>query len=303
MLTLFVVLLLASGGYVALWRYRTLRASELSRYFISRMLSGDASYVRYATYVQGARSNRAKLIAAESIAHLSSVIYRIDESPLLEVSRVFGLESFLLERAQRGGLKRIESLMLLSQIPLEELRIDDVERFRVDKMRIVRFMALMCIVNIEKERIVQHLATYRDEFTPLEICTIIETLRRGTITIAYQPLLASHNCNLNLVGIALVRHFGIETSCDMLASLVEQCPSHRVQTMALDALTAMQQPVAIPALREYIVSLNCSQRYTLLRHIAAAGYSEQALKGIVTTEESRYYCSIVNSYKVNLRCY
>ncbi len=303
MLAIILSLLIASAGSIALSRYNSAKHRRLRRYYIAQILSGG-TLERYIAQIDTIKSNSARIIAAEAIAYLSSIIYRIDESPLLELSRALELERFLIARASKGSLfARIDSLLLLSQIPTQSIIADDIEQFRDDKNRMVRFLAMMCLINAESNNITHHIAAYKERLTPLEVSYIVETLRRGTITVAYQPLLTSQSHNLNIVGLALVSHFGIESASDMVASLVEQSTSHQVRAMAIDTLTSMHLPIAIPALRHYITTLRRPQRYSLLRHIAAAGYSEQSIKAIVTSDESQYYHSIVNSYKVKIECF
>ncbi len=303
MLAIILSLLIASAGSLSLSRYNSTKHRRLKRYYIAQILSGG-TLERYIAQIQSSKSRSAKIIAAQSMAHLSSIIYRIDESPLLELSRALELEKFLVARARKGGtFARIDSLMLLSQIPTEVITYDDIAQFCDDSYRMVRFLAMMCLVNVQSHNFAQYIAAYKEPLSPLEVGYIIEILRRGVITVAYQPLLLSENHNHNIVGLALVSHFGIESAAEMVAELVEQSTSHQVRAQAIDTLTTMHLPIAIPALRHYITTLKRSQRYSLLRHIAAAGYSEYSINAIITRDESQYYHSIVNSYKVKIECF
>ena len=47
-------------------------------------------------------------------------------------------------------------------------------------------------------------------FTVYEVSEVMATLRRGVLPVAYEPLLDSSDRNLRIVGLNIVRQFGIE---------------------------------------------------------------------------------------------
>ena len=86
--------------------------------------------------------------------------------------------------------------------------------------RYVRFYALMTQLAAEPATSLRRMAEYDYPFSACEVSEIMAMLRRGLLPIAYEPLVGSPNRNLRMVGLGIVRQFGIEEAERLLLAMV-----------------------------------------------------------------------------------
>ncbi len=302
---LMVVLCLASLLVFSLYLAHCARRElQFERYFTDVLLGSDALYSRAVAQMGHGRVDAlAKLSAARVVARLGVLIYRIDENTLREFSRAMNLDRYLINRAlHTNGSSRIEALRLLSQVPLACSVEQELSPLLENGDREAAFWAMLAIINGDREHVIEYLASYKYIMSVLEVSQVLEMLGRGVVSVAYQPLLIAESMNLNLIGLALVERFGVESASQMVASLAQDSPWSQVRARAVEVLISMQLPIAIDVIARYIYSLRECERYSLLRHLAFAGYSSSSLMGIITSEERRYFLSLVQSYKVKIEC-
>ncbi|MBQ9137899.1 MAG: hypothetical protein IJX65_04620 [Alistipes sp.] len=166
---------------------------------------------------------------------------RVDEQahdPLRIIVKYYHLERYLLDRAakSRDSAQRAYALALLARLPISIATEVRVERFLTDTSEQVRFYALMCIFSIAPYRAIACLSEFEQHLSRRDIAEILTVISRGYCPIPYTPLLTSDNYNLKLLGIHLVRRFGIVESRAEIASIVRtergELREDAIQTLA-----------------------------------------------------------------------
>lgn len=166
---------------------------------------------------------------------------RVDEQayePLRVVVKYYNIERMLLDRAMRSftEAERAYALALLARLPLGEVTEVMVERFIEDNSPRVGFYALLCIFSVSPCRAIAVLEGMDGRLSRRDVAEILTVISRGSCPVPYMPLLMSQNYNLQLLGIHLVRRFGITESRAKIASMVRTCHSElredALQTLA-----------------------------------------------------------------------
>jgi hypothetical protein len=117
------------------------------------------------------------------------------------------------------------------------------------------------------------------------------------LPIAYEPLLGNDNRNLRMLGLAIVRTFGIEIAEKRLHNIITSESSHSVISEAIYTLASLGRPLHHARIRECLSSMSEYDRRSLCRHLTVEGYSLGAVKAIFPQAESRYAEGLINSYK------
>lgn len=148
---------------------------------------------------------------AEVLSRLAASTYGLDNRPLRRIVRENGLESYLLRRIRRTrGYRRAYYLLLLSRLPLEAQTDAAVARYTASRNPYVSFYALMTRLAFDPTMALRLVGEFARPFTVYEVSEVMATLRRGVLPVAYEPLLDSSDRNLRIVGLNIVRQFGIE---------------------------------------------------------------------------------------------
>ena len=100
--------------------------------------------------------------------------------------------------------------MLLARLPLDGAVAARAARYARSCNRRVRFQALMVQLSADPSMALRLMAEYPAPFSACEVGEILILLRRGMLPIAYGPLVESPCRNLRVVGLSIVRQFGIE---------------------------------------------------------------------------------------------
>lgn len=87
------------------------------------------------------------------------------------------------------------------------------------------------------------MAEYPDPFSACEVGEIMAVLRRGMLPIAYEPLIGSPSRNLRIVGLNIVRQFGIEEAERLLLRIVSGDENPELVREALYTLCALRCPL------------------------------------------------------------
>ena len=78
----------------------------------------------------------------------------------------------------------------------------------------------MCIFGISPQRAVSHLAQMEYRLSRSQVAELLTVMERGYCSLPYELLLMSDNYNLQLLGIHLVRRFGITESRAEIVAIV-----------------------------------------------------------------------------------
>ena len=208
-------------GSVALMLFRaaTVRSAQAEAQAIERIAA-------FVTTGAGNVAALAQGIARKNFVYsLVFVADRVDEqarTALRVIVRYYHIERYLLERAVRCSTdaNRAYALALLARSPLSMITEVRIERFLADRAADVRFYALMCLFSLSQQRAVATLARMEQRLSRREVAEILTVMERGYCTIPYALLLLSDNYNLQLLGIHLVRRFGITESRAEIISIV-----------------------------------------------------------------------------------
>ncbi|MFQ7386619.1 MAG: hypothetical protein ACLRM8_01975 [Alistipes sp.] len=127
-------------------------------------------------------------------------------------------------------------------------------------------------------------------------------LRRGLLPIAYEPLVGSPNRNLRMVGLGIVRQFGIEEAERLLLAMVARERVPELGREALYTLCSMRCSLRRREVAGRIASMSRAERKALMRYMAREGYAPAVLRRLFDDRERPYYESLIHSYKRSLVC-
>ena len=245
-----------------------------------------------------AGSVRSRLALAEAIYVVMSHTYGNDVELLRTIVEQNKLAGLLLRHTKRShGAKRAHILMLLSTIPITDEIITKIERYTHSRDKDVRMSALTAILAAKPSVAIQTIASLEFDLSPFDTTRIIALLRRGLLPIAYEPLLASTNRNLRILGLAIVRSFGIEIAEKRLHKIITTEEDISVINETIYTLASMGRPLGHTKIRERLAAMPARKRKELCRHLTVEGYSLSAVQSLFTERESVYAESLINSYK------
>ena len=144
------------------------------------------------------------------------------------------------------------------------------------------------------------MAEYPEPFSACEVGEIMAVLRRGMLPIAYEPLIGSPSRNLRIVGLNIVRQFGIEEAERLLLRIVSGDEDPELVREALYTLCALRRPLTRRAVSGRLSAMPPAERKALLRYVVAEGYSLGPLRRLLDERERPYYESLVQTYKRSL---
>lgn len=239
---------------------------------------------------------------AEVLSRLAASTYGLNNRPLRKIVQENGLEHYLLRRIRlTRGYRRAYYLLLLSRLPLDGNAAAAVRRFTRSRNPYVSFYALMTQLAFDPTLALRLIGEFGRPFTLYEVSEVMATLRRGVLPVAYEPLLDSPDRNLRIVGLSIVRQFGIEEAERQLLKMVRTGPEELARE-AVHTLCALHRPLERREIAEFVRRMPAADRKMLLRSMAREGYSARAV-GLLSPEPERtYYQSLVDSYKCRIVC-
>lgn len=271
--------------------------SRYLRILMLYLLSGEGSVPRFPMI----RRAGARRLLAETVAGLTGVTYGLDTEPLRRIVSEYGLDRWLLDRARRtSGSRRARCLLLLARLPLDEAVAARAVRYARSRNRRVRFQALMVQLSADPSTALRLMAEYPEPFSACEVGEIMAVLRRGMLPIAYEPLIGSPSRNLRIVGLNIVRQFGIEEAERLLLRIVSGDEDPELVREALYTLCALRRPLTRRAVSGRLSAMPPAERKALLRYVVAEGYSPGPLRRLLDERERPYYESLVQTYKRSL---
>ena len=273
-------------------RDAALRAKYL-RIVMLYLLAGEGPAPRFPMI----RRAGARLLLVETVAGLAGVTYGLDAAPLRRIVAEYGLDAWLLRRTARSrGYRRARCLLLLSRLPVGAAAADCAAR----RNRYVRFQSLMVRLAADPSTALRLMAEYPEPFSACEVGEIMAVLRRGMLPIAYEPLIGSPSRNLRIVGLNIVRQFGIEEAERLLLRIVSGDEDPELVREALYTLCALRRPLTRRAVSGRLSAMPPAERKALLRYVVAEGYSPGPLRRLLDERERPYYESLVQTYKRSL---
>lgn len=203
-----ILSLIFCGALLFLLRYYSLRSANAESVAIERIAAfaskGSGDVAAIGRGVATLPLIRCVVFVADRTTEESAELIRI-------IVKYYHLESYLIKRARKSGSNADKAyfLALLARLPLTANSTADFEVFLTDKRADVRFYALLCIFSADSTRAVATLSRRKERLSRTDVAEIMTVISRGLCPIPYTPLLISGNYNLSLLGITLVRRFGI----------------------------------------------------------------------------------------------
>ena len=245
-----------------------------------------------------AHSARRRLALAEAIHTVVSHTYGNDTEPLREVVEQNNLAHFLLRRVQRTrGARRAHMLMLMSTLPLHRISLQEISRYTRSTNADVRISALVLMLAANPTLAIRTIGGLDFLLSPFDIAGIMALLRRGVLPIAYEPLLGSDNRNLRMLGLAIVRAFGIEIAEKRLHHIVVSERRPTIFCEAIYTLASLGRPLHHAGIRQRLDEMSSDERRRLCRHLSVEGYSLNTVRHLFTESESLYAEILINSHK------
>ncbi len=304
MALLIATILILSVSLLAVSLHREGRLRQLRQHYLQSILTPGDPSERYLDSISGLSSQCAKTAATEVITTLSGIIHKLECEQLTNISDSLHLTDYLLEKARKGRAgSRAQALAQLSLIPNDKITKEQIKPFLEDKNRMVRFFALLATINIDKNNLLHHIASYSWPLTQFEVSQLLNFMRRISPAIAYSPLLESQSYNLNLLGLATVREFGIESAELQLREMVESGHLDSLRCEALYTLAGLHCSISSYSIRNFLKQLSPLKRQRFLRFAASEGYSQRVIDLLADQGESGELHSLISSYKVKIGCY
>ncbi len=303
MITPYIIALFIAGSTLLRAQQIKKNRAQIEHHYLQMLLLADSQSERYIEEISRLAGNRTKRAAAEVIAELSPIIYRLDPQWLESTSRSLHLTEFLLHQTRKSrGFERALYLSIFSKIPLTPFDLKLLEPYYQSKNRMVQFYALMATINADRNNTLLHIAAYPNTLTPFETQQLLSMLRQGSMAVAHQPMLAAKNVNLNLLGLALVHHFAIESAEPELREIISSSDNYTLRREALYALSSMQMLLCTPSINHFVRNMPHIDNHRFIRHIASEGYSQSVVCFFLRQDEKQYFDSLINSYKIKIGC-
>ncbi len=248
-----------------------------------------------------ADSSHDRMALAEAIYTVVSHTYGCDTSCLHQVVEQTSLDRFLLRRIPLSrGARRAHLLTLMSTISLHRTALQRIRRYQHSANADIRISALVVTLAANPTMAIRTIESLEYNLSPYDIARIIALLRRGVLPIAYEPLLCSDNRNLRMLGLAIVRAFGIEIAERRLHNIISTENRPTIACEAIYTLASLGRPLHHAGIRQRVDTMSQTERHTLCRHLSTQGYSLGVVKSLFSETESRYAETLINSYKRSL---
>ncbi|MFI3317532.1 MAG: hypothetical protein SNF93_08340 [Rikenellaceae bacterium] len=303
MVTLIIIAFSAATAALLLGERQHRNLAQTQHHYLKMLLLGDLHSERYIEELSLLAGARTKMVAAQVVAELSPIIYRLDAQYIDGITRELHLSDFLIEKSRHArGAKQIYLLSMLSKIPLEHFDLELLEPYTHSKDRLIRLFALLATINADRKNILRHIASYPFCLNPFELSQLLAMLRQGALTVAYQPMLAFDSVNVKMVGIAVVRHFGIDEAEGELRKIIDLSDHKELRRQALYALASMRLLLCTPTIAQFVKGFSNLEHQRFLRYLACEGYAQGVIDFFAWQSEAQYLQSFINSHKVKIEC-
>ena len=248
----------------------------------------------------------AREVLARLLAEASSSTFFEEPGAVRRMVAANGVEGWLLRRIRHSrGYVRARYLAMLSSLPVSHSTAACIDRFSSSRDRFTLFRTMLVRIAAEPSSAVRLLSEFPYPLTHFEMAELTSMLRRGLLPLAYAPLLVSENRNLRMLGLNIVRLFGITESEHRLLAILsdEDVRDEEFRDETVYILASLHLSVSRNAVVEHIRSMKPERRRALFRRLASEGYSVAALMRLAEGEEQLYIESLVASYKRTLVCH
>ena len=243
-----------------------------------------------------------KSVIIDAILFISEHIYGSATTRLSLIVEVCGLDCYILNSVKRNkGIERARILSKLSRLTPLTMAVEYAEIYIEDKNWDTRFYATAILVATRPERAIKYIAKFDSPLTLHEVAILTHLMRRVGVPMAYTPLLASQNRNLQLIGIYISNHFSITDAEPHLQQLIEseEC---EVAYIALHTLCSIRGDISSQSAGYALRQLAPFQRATFIRHAVMKCYSLRPCAQFLSNEEQTLFAQRISSYKCRIAC-
>lgn len=242
-------------------------------------------------------------LLAELLARLSSLAYGLDPRLFRQLVLHHRLDRYLLRRARfTHGLQRALCLRRLAELPALDSVRRAARRYLTDRSREVAFAALLVQVGGAPHDLLRLVACYPYLLTVGEAGELLHHLRRAMLPVAYHPLLAASNPNLQRLGLAVVAQFAIEEADVALYELLARSEDRPLSVAAMRTLASLHRPLQRRDVALFVRGLSPALRRSLMRRLAREGYAPRQVRSLFDADQRLLYGRLVESYKRSLVC-
>ena len=275
-------------------------ARRFMQLIAARMLNGGA--IPMARFPMCGRRGALAVLAHQLAAASASTCFG-ESGAIRRMVTANGIEGWLLRRVNRSrGYARARYMSMLASLPVSKATAEWVGRKLSDSDRLTRFRAMLVRIAADPAAAVRILGDYPLTLTHLEMAELTSMLRRGLLPLAYGPLVNSENVNLRMLGLNIIRIFGIAEAEESLCTVAAECGEERLCDEALFTLVSLRLPVSHRSIAARIRSMDAARRQRLFRRLASEGYSVEVLAQLACDGELEYAESLAASYKRTLLC-
>lgn len=281
-------------------RCESLFAERYMRMVTMRMLDTDGVPMSRFPMIErrGARDILARALSSVAMSTCPS-----DAGAVRRMAVANGIESWLLRRIRHShGFSRARYMSMLAALPVSRTTADVVHRYASARNRHVRFRAMMVRISSDPLSAMRELSLYPHRLTPFEMNELTAMLRRGMLPLAFDPLLTSESENLRMLGMNIVRIFGIAESEYRLLEIIAYDECEEFRDDAIYTLISLHLPVTREDVVERVRTMSRDARRSLYRRLASEGYSVSVLTALADGGDADYVESLAASYKRSLVC-
>lgn len=181
---------------------------------------------------------------AQCIAFVAEMTTGGTAEPLRIIIRYYHIESYLISMIarSRSSEQRAYLLSILARLPIGRKTVMEIEQMlgRADSNE--HFFAFLCLFAAVPCRAVRLLPTIGYRLSRRDVAEMLSVVSRGSSPIPYTPLLLSDNYNMQLLGIHLVRRFGVTESRGEIVAIIKDSKSE-LRDDALSTLASFGEQI------------------------------------------------------------
>ena len=248
------------------------------------------------------KRRRARLLLAVIVSKFCSSTYGYDRNITYTIARRYRLDRSVLHRVRlSSGMRRAQWLNTLSALPTDDRTCRRItSRYLGSRNEYTSLYAMLTAMNHAPEKCIVLLRDYPRQLHPLAISEVLMMFKRGLIPTAYQPMLDSESRNVRMLGLCVVRHFGIVEAEEQIAKAVNS-DDRSISSAALFTLCSLRLPLNRPEVRRATARMDPNTRRIWYRHWASEGYSASAMERIIPKGDREqlhgYIAEMIGSYK------
>lgn len=252
--------------------------------------------------MQSLRRNFTTTTILDSMIFISDHIHGIATNRLALIVEVCELEHRLIRLISRarkaGALYRTSQLLRLApSASTIEIAINPL----FDANPESRLYATIGKIASYPHQAIRHIVRLNTPLTIYTTAIFTQLLRRAGVPIAYTPMLASENRNLQLIGIYLAESL-LAVDAEVYLQRLVASSDYEVAHAGLYALCAIRGDIASHSSHHAVKRLTPPHRAAFLRHAVQSCYSLSSCAQLLTEKERTQFKQRIDSFKSRIVC-